>query len=140
MIKQTLLTVQYNLFDLIIAGDFNIDMLNENESRIIRNFFREIYCTQISPNTFSTNYKTQLDIVFSNNLNIKSEYFECVFSYHKVMWILFGSNDTFTKVSFLIIFFLHSNNIEVSYKIYVYNKIQFYSFLKKQTVNNKSKQ
>ena len=98
-----------NEFDIIISGDFNIDFCNEirSDSQQLIEEFKKINLKIISPKKISTNQQTQLDVVFSNNSNIKTDYFENVFSYHKVIWIIFGSKTTQEKVKITIISILN---------------------------------
>ena len=89
-------------YDIIVSGDFNIDFMdnsNSSSNQLI-DLFERNNLFQTSPIMFSTNFKTQIDVTFTNNLNIISEYFESVFSYHKVMWILFGNRLEFKQVNF----------------------------------------
>jgi hypothetical protein len=89
-----------NDFDLVFSGDFNIDFNDKEASgaSTITNYFESKNIKFISPLRSSTNFNTQIDVVFSNNTNLKTDYFENVFSYHKVIWILIGSKTTFERV------------------------------------------
>jgi hypothetical protein len=89
-------------YDIIVSGDFNIDFMDNSNSSInhLIDLFKRNNLFQTSPIMFSTNFKTHIDVTFTNNLNIISEYFESVFSYHKVMWILFGNRLDFKQVNF----------------------------------------
>jgi hypothetical protein len=97
------ISANYNLidFDLVFSGDFNIDFNDQEASGVntIITYFNSKYIKFISPLKSSTNFNTQIDVVFSNNINLETDYFENVFSYHKVIWILIGSKTTFEKVN-----------------------------------------
>ena len=97
------ISANYNLidFDLVFSGDFNIDFNDQEASGVntIITYFNSKNIKFISPLKSSTNFNTQIDVVFSNNINLETDYFENVFSYHKVIWILIGSKTTFEKVN-----------------------------------------
>ena len=97
-------------YDIIVSGDFNIDFLdktNSSRNQLI-DLFKSNNLIQTSPSMFSTSFKTQIDVTFTNNLNILSEYFESVFSYHKVTWILFGNRQEFKQVVFNTIIYFNA--------------------------------
>jgi endonuclease/exonuclease/phosphatase family metal-dependent hydrolase len=85
----------YNKFNLIIAGDFNIDLNEEenytkNKKDLIKHMQKCNFHFITPLKTASTNNNTQIDFCISNNTkkNVKANYFESVFSYHKPIWVL----------------------------------------------------
>ena len=88
---------RYGKSKTIVAGDFNINLLeSSNTTNSLMNHFLKFNFKQITPKEYSTNGKTQIDLAFSNfsskKEHLKCGYFEIIFSYHKLIWLISQKN------------------------------------------------
>ena len=102
MIDETLKEINQNELNLIIAGDFNINLQKDSKNKTdLINHMSSLGLNSLINESFSTDFDTQIDLVFSNSKSeIITDYFESVFSYHKPIWIVIKNN----KINFIIYF------------------------------------
>jgi hypothetical protein len=87
--------------ELIIFGDFNLDIHEKQNLDIIPKFFVELNLdieNKLDECLISTNFQTQTDLCFSNvkGYDLKVGYFESLYSEHKPIWLtldLFKDNN-----------------------------------------------
>jgi hypothetical protein len=96
--------ILYDNIKLVVFGDFNININNKSDSDSLLTFIENFgLVNSIGYDLSSTNYNTQIDICFTTkNLakQLRSGYFESLYSYHKPIWMLYNTdatNETFYK-------------------------------------------
>lgn len=68
---------------IIIIGDFNFNVINNTEN-FLSSFMGEYGLkNKLNISEPTTNFNTQIDIIFSNIKNLKTGVYESYFSYHK---------------------------------------------------------
>jgi len=68
---------------IIIIGDFNVDIMNNEGEKFLSQFEHKGFSLQVPENSSSTNNYTQLDLCFANFINCDCRYYENYFGYHK---------------------------------------------------------
>jgi hypothetical protein len=73
----------------VFLGDFNINMQKSEGNRVIELFRRNHYQSKLHFEHSSTDGGSHIDICFSNIPHLQAWFYECYYSYHKpicVVW------------------------------------------------------
>lgn len=85
---RTLLNSTHNNLPRILIGDFNVDLNNVAKSFQFKTFLSQYELQSLLPNKISTtNFETQIDVIFSNIKNYSCGTYESYFSDHKPIFI-----------------------------------------------------
>ena len=124
-------SILYDNIKLVVFGDFNININNKSDSDSLLTFMENFgLINSIGYDLSSTNYNTQIDICFTSmNLTkqLRSGYFESLYSYHKPIWMLYNTDDTNEN--------FYNENIKRSYPL-ILNEDRQVKKLKPTTVLN----